>query len=116
MQALRCVLKARCRVATESAFEQRGAETVALGRCHRRAATLLPTERKTGALGALLDRPADLNLPARGGQCTMLGRIGGQFVDNEGKTLRCAGDQFYLWPFDRGPGNEARQLTVDHGL
>src|SRR4029450_7433750 len=61
MQALRCVLEVRRRLAAERAFQQRGAETVALGRSDPRAATLLPTERKSWVLTAPLDRPADRN-------------------------------------------------------
>ena len=93
MQALRRVLEVRRRLATERAFQQRGGETVAVGCCDPRTATLLPAEQKYWVLAALFDRPADRNLPARGRQRTEFRSIGGELVDDEGKTLRCAGGQ-----------------------
>jgi hypothetical protein len=91
MQAFRCVPEVRRRVAAERAFQQRGTETVALGRCDPRAATLLPAKRKSWLLTTSLDRPTDCNLPTRGRQRTEFRSIGCELVDDEGKALCCGG-------------------------
>src|SRR5579872_10493 len=76
------------KIGGEHALDEKPAETAALRRAHDGTATLEPADGERRSRRFAHHRPGDA-YPALGRrQCSVLGRIGGEFVDGEAESQR----------------------------